>query len=510
MSTADQLEKMMVMLEKGLITREEFDQVKRKLLSEATASPEPTSADPLSGPTRMASPAGSGLSGTTRVVPPNAFPPQVGSYRVFETIGEGGMGKVVRARHIEESWAKRQGGDVAIKLVHPHLAADPEFRERFLDEAELGQRLQHSSIARVHGVIVEGTRLGAVMDFIEGEPLSSLVKPGGLPLERVVVLLKPIALALDHLHAQGIIHRDLKPDNIKIRPDGRPVILDLGIAKDTASDSGRTRTSIAMGTSAWMAPEQADAKNVSPAADRYALGIITYVLLSGRLPWRDGISDTRIGMVKLMDQLLPLTDAQPNIDVIVAQCVTRMLALRAEDRFETSSGFVEALERAPHAAATIAEQRVEEHGARREAEEPKRKRQEKEARQRVQSRSASKVAMAAALPSTIGTPGCEVCGRRARKGARFCSTKCQRKSYAGSAKPTGGPEAAPQLQACEVCGRRVRKSARFCSTACQSKSYAGSAKSTEDSRPDGAVLGETVLVQTVGALFGLGGLFRKR
>ena len=113
------------------------------------------------------------------------------------------------------------------------------------------------------------------------------MRPGGLPVEEVLSLL---AEALDHLHSQGIVHRDLKPANVKVRPDGRPVLLDLGIAKDLSGQGGgQTKTMTTMGTSAWMAPEQADAVSVTEAVTSMPWPV-AYVLLSGRMPWEDGES----------------------------------------------------------------------------------------------------------------------------------------------------------------------------------------------------------------------------
>ena len=265
------------MLDQGFITRAEYDALKAELFS-AVSSSAPQAADPLLGATR---------AGPLPTQPPShpRLPERIGSYRILSELGRGGMGTVVRARHIEEGWAQRQGGDVAIKLIHPQLAADPAYRARFLDEARLGRRLSHPSLAAVHDVVAEGSWLGAVMAFVDGTSLSERIRSGGLPLEQVVTLLRPLAEALDHLHAQGIIHRDLKPANIKIRRDGRPVILDLGIAKDQATaGDGHTQTGTVLGTTAWMAPEQVDAKATGPAADRYALGLMAYGLLAGRLP----------------------------------------------------------------------------------------------------------------------------------------------------------------------------------------------------------------------------------
>lgn len=274
----------------------------------------------------------------------DVLPQRMGSYRVLHVIGAGGMGSVVRARHSDDGWAERQGGDVAIKLIHPKLAKKKSFRERFYSEAEIGRSLQHSSIANVYDLVKEGEWLGLVMEFIDGRPLTKWITPGGIGLEQSIQILRPLASALDRLHEAGIVHRDLKPDNISVRPDGTPVILDLGIAKDlTSAKPGQTRAMTTMGTIEWMAPEQADAKNVGPAADGYAFGLITYALLCGGLPWAPETSATRIGAIKLMGSLIPLSEAStmgPDISAVVM----RMLATDPSERYASTSDLVDALE----------------------------------------------------------------------------------------------------------------------------------------------------------------------
>ena len=296
-------------------------------------------------PGAVSTPAGVADPGATRIDALGALPQRIGMYRVLGLVGAGGMGTVVRARHVTEDWAARQGGDVAIKIVHAHLAADAGFRERFFAEAELGRRVTHASLVPTWDVVEEGGWLGTVMSLVEGEPLTTRVRAGGLPVGDVVALLGPIAEALDHLHANGIVHRDLKPANILVRPDGRAVLLDLGIAKDTRAAEQHTRTMTSMGTSAWMAPEQADAKHVDGAADRYALGLVAYALLAGRLPWDADASEARVLVVKLTGALAPLDTVRAGLPAHVGPAVMKMLALAAGERFGTCGGFVGALGR---------------------------------------------------------------------------------------------------------------------------------------------------------------------
>ncbi len=289
-------------------------------------------------------PAGTEL-GATRMDGPAALPERLGSYRILGILGAGGMGTVVRARHVNELWAAQNGGDVALQLIHPHIAAEPNFQARFMAEAALGRTIQHPAFVSTYDVISEGPWLGTVMALVAGEPLTRRVRRGGLPVDEVVRLLAPVADALDHLHAKGIVHRDVKPDNIVVRPDGTPVVLDLGIAKVQQGTDGvqHTRAMTAMGTSAWMAPEQADAANVDGAADRYALGLVAYALLTGTMPWDEGATEFRVVAQKMSGQLVPLDVVRPGLPAHVGTAVTKMLSVTTHDRYVTCVAFIDAL-----------------------------------------------------------------------------------------------------------------------------------------------------------------------
>jgi len=240
--------------------------------------------------------------------------------------------------------------------------------------------VRHPGLATVYDVVSEGPWLGTILEYVEGEELTRWVRPGGLGLQEVVGLLKPLAEALDHLHAQSIVHRDLKPANVKVRPDGRPVLLDLGIAKDlTGQSGGHTRTMTAMGTSAWMAPEQADAKRVTGAADVYAFGLIAYALLSGRMPWGSDATEGRIIANKLMGQLVPLSQAAAHLPAPLSEAVMAAVSVSPEDRPASCSAFVRALEEGPRRAREVEQARPRAEAAeraRRREEEAKRRQEE--------------------------------------------------------------------------------------------------------------------------------------
>jgi serine/threonine protein kinase len=347
-----QIRELKALVDEGLLSSDEFAEEKARLLAERrNATPLPAAGPALGGMTSTSKNDSTGapprdvpssLAGATTVQPGSDLPTKIGSYYLEGLVGAGGMGRVLRARHVEAGWSRRQG-PVVVKLIHPHIAQEPDFRERFLDEAELGRRIRHPSLATVYDVVSEGPWLGTVMAYIDGESLSDLLRPGGYPAAEAVSLISPLSQALDHLHAQGIVHRDLKPANIKIRSDGTPVILDLGIAKDLRSSTGHTATMQAMGTTAWMAPEQADAKRVTAAADRYALGLIAYWLLSGQMPWPQGTSEVRLQAAKLSGNLVHLERMRKDVGGAISEAVMAMLAVDPDSRPTSCAVFAQRL-----------------------------------------------------------------------------------------------------------------------------------------------------------------------
>ena len=270
-------------------------------------------------------------------VPPKASVSSIGSYDLLELIGEGGMGSVYRGRHRAATMAARQGGDVAVKLVHAHLLAKGDISERFRREAEALGALDHPNIVKVHDVVEESGRTAIVMEWVPGRALSAVIgkETGPIPWERAQAMVVPLLSAVAHAHSRGVVHRDLKPENIVITAGGGVKLLDFGIAR-LGESRGRTKTGTGMGTVDYMAPEQfLDAKGVDSRADVYALGLTLYEMLAGRLPWGAADSEFEVMSRKKEGRIPPPTEFYPSIPPWVVSGV--MAAIRPSPLERTQS-----------------------------------------------------------------------------------------------------------------------------------------------------------------------------
>jgi tRNA A-37 threonylcarbamoyl transferase component Bud32 len=253
----------------------------------------------------------------------------IGEYEVDRQVGAGAMGEVYAGRHAVI------GKRVAIKLLRSDLTSSPEGAERFIREARAAVQIDHPNVIDVFGFGRHDDRLYLVMDLVDGRSLRELV--GKCSLSRVIELLSPVADALDAAHAKGIVHRDLKPDNIMVSDAGKVLVLDFGLAKLLASDAapGVTGQGAWLGTPAYMAPEQWTADGAGPASDRYALAVIAYELLSGKLPF------TAANAPAMMEQ--HLRAPMPPLGLPVDDVLRRALAKDPDARFATARAFVDAL-----------------------------------------------------------------------------------------------------------------------------------------------------------------------
>ena len=202
-----------------------------------------------------------------------------GRYELEELIGTGGMSSVYRAR---DSLLERH---VALKVLHSHYAEDEDFVERFRREARAVAQLSHPNIVTVIDRGDDGGRQFIVFEYVAGENLKQLlVSRGALRVREALQIALQVARALAFAHEQGLIHRDVKPQNVLLNGDGRAKVTDFGIAR-SLDVAGVTQTGTVLGTSEYIAPEQARGEPVDVQTDVYSLGVVLYELLTGEVPF---------------------------------------------------------------------------------------------------------------------------------------------------------------------------------------------------------------------------------
>ena len=254
-------------------------------------------------------------------------------YEIDAEIGRGGMGVVYRCRDVK---LRRF---VAIKVLPPDLAFRDEVRVRFLREAETAAQLNHPNIVPIFSVDERDGMVWFVMGLVDGESLAGrLVREPRPPFEDVKRILREVADALAYAHARGIIHRDIKPDNILLdRLTGRPIVTDFGIARAIEADSRLTVTGTAVGTPAYMSPEQAMGEGeIDGRSDLYSLAVVGYQMLAGELPFK--ASNTPAMLMKhLSDPLRPLHTIRPEVPRPLASLIERTLAKKPHQRWRDAA-----------------------------------------------------------------------------------------------------------------------------------------------------------------------------
>ncbi|MEZ4391634.1 MAG: serine/threonine-protein kinase [Polyangiales bacterium] len=258
-------------------------------------------------------------------------------YRILDEIGSGGMGTVYRARHV------LVGRDVAIKLLSRSATRDPMWRERFLREAQTTNLLKHENIVDVTDFGDEGGSVFLVMELLEGESLEErLTRETLSPVEAIDIAL-PVAAALARAHQLDVVHRDIKPGNIFLSsaPLGARVkVLDFGIAR-AAGDAKLTDTGVLLGTPEYMSPEQSLGQTVGPASDLYALGVVLYESIAGRLPFLGAGAHLLVQHVH--DAPPRLQALCPEVPDALDAAVMRLLAKSPAERFADAHALIAAL-----------------------------------------------------------------------------------------------------------------------------------------------------------------------
>ncbi len=263
---------------------------------------------------------------------------QLDHYRIDSVLARSGMASIFRGTDL------RTGRQVAIKVPHPEMESDPVFFERFHREEEIGTKMDHPGVMKV--IAEDGrSQLYMVMEWVDGRLLRQLLsEQGKLPAERAVRIALRILDALDYIHSHGVVHRDLKPENIMIDADDRIKLIDFGIAANTgARRITFTKLSQTMGTPDYISPEQVKGKRGDARSDLYALGVMLYEMLTGKVPFT-GPNAFVIMNDRLLNNPVPPREIDPGISPQLQEIIYRALERDPAKRYASAREFALDLE----------------------------------------------------------------------------------------------------------------------------------------------------------------------
>jgi tetratricopeptide (TPR) repeat protein/TolB-like protein/predicted Ser/Thr protein kinase len=261
----------------------------------------------------------------------------IGPFRVLRKLGVGGMGEVFLAED------ERLGRRVALKCPSEHWLELPDARARLQREARAAAQLNDPRIAAVYDVLEVDDRPYIIMEYVDGEPLSSLVTHGPVPVERAIEIGVQLAEALAVAHASGVIHRDVKPGNVMLTSDGRLKVLDFGLARTNDPSAGAlTAPGQVLGTPGYISPEQLLGRPADARSDVFGAGAILYELLTGRPPTAD-IDPKKRGLSALLEPIPDISLVNPSIPREVCAVVMKALAREPGDRFQSATELAGAL-----------------------------------------------------------------------------------------------------------------------------------------------------------------------
>jgi serine/threonine protein kinase len=262
----------------------------------------------------------------------------ISHYRVLVKLGAGGMGEVYRATDT------KLGRDVALKVLPPDVAADPERLERFRREARALAAINHPHIVTIYSVEEADGVHFLTMELVEGQSLDHCIPDGGLPLERLAKIAIALADALAAAHEKGIVHRDLKPANVMLTSEGQVKVLDFGLAKEmraasyddaTMTSAGHTEVGVVMGTPSYMSPEQIAGRAIDHRTDIFSLGVILYEMATGQRPFQ-GRSSAELASAILRDTPPLVTNLRADLSADLSRIIRRCLEKDPHHRVQTA------------------------------------------------------------------------------------------------------------------------------------------------------------------------------
>ena len=254
-----------------------------------------------------------------------------GRYRLLKRIGAGGMSVVYKAQDLA------LGRLVAVKVLHDSLTGDATFLKRFHREARAAASLSHPNVVTVHDVghAERGNHHYIVMELVEGDDLKAIIRrQAPLPLGKAINLTIQICNGMGYAHRAGFVHCDVKPQNVLVTQDGRAMVADFGIAR-VINEATMSRSDMAWGTPHYFSPEQAAGQAATPASDVYAIGVILYEMLTGRLPF-EASSPTALALMHLRNDPPQITELNPTVPLPVAKIIHKVLAKEPSARYRTA------------------------------------------------------------------------------------------------------------------------------------------------------------------------------
>jgi serine/threonine-protein kinase len=262
---------------------------------------------------------------------------QIDSYRIEAPVARSGMASIFRATDV------RDNRQVALKIPHPDMEADPILFDRFQREAGIGEKLCHPKVMRVFGG-EKRSRIYMVMEWCEGRLLRQIMDEGRMPQERAIRIAAAVLDALEYIHTNGVVHRDLKPENIMVDDEDNIKLIDFGIASDSAARRlTYANFTATLGTPNYISPEQVKGKRGDGRSDIYAVGIILYEMLTGRQPF-SGSSPMEVMNDRLLNYPMPPTIACSSISPQLQEVLYRALERDPKNRYPKARDFQRDLE----------------------------------------------------------------------------------------------------------------------------------------------------------------------